>query len=86
VNSAHGRDFGHPCAPYEVRLRVAARCATREAAERVGLEVEALLTNGPAGGGGFRKFAQERVGVVSTLLERNRVRSSVSLLETGGET
>jgi Acyclic terpene utilisation family protein AtuA len=86
VNSAHGTNFGHPCAPYEVRLRIAGRAATREAAEQVGMEVEALLTNGPAGGGGVRKFLHERVGVVSTLLERVRVKCSFSLLETDRET
>jgi hypothetical protein len=86
VDSAHRSDFGHPHAPYEVRLRVAARASTRDAAERVGMEIEALGTNGPAGGGGFRKLLHERVGVVSTLLERERVRSRISLLETGRET
>ena len=38
--------------PYEVRLRVVARTATMPEAVRIGHEVEALLTNGPAGGGG----------------------------------
>ena len=37
-------------APYEVRLRLAVRCATQAQAERVGQEVEALYLNGPAGG------------------------------------
>ena len=36
----------------EVRLRVAARTATRADAVHIGNEVEALYTNGPAGGGG----------------------------------
>lgn len=40
--------------PLEVRLRVAARTTTRAEAERIGNEVEALYTNGPAGGGGVR--------------------------------
>jgi hypothetical protein len=82
VDSAHRTDFGYSHAPYEVRLRVAARATTREGAEQVGMEVEALGTNGPAGGGGFRRYVHERVGIVSTLLERERVRSRISVLET----
>jgi hypothetical protein len=86
VDSAHRSDFGHPYPPYEVRLRVAARTPTRELAERVGAEVWALGTNGPAAGGGFREAAYERIGVVSTLLERSRVHSTVTLLELDRET
>lgn len=85
MDSAHGTDFSHSL-PYEVRLRVAARTPTREAAERVGAEVEALWINGPAGGGGVRRYAQERIGVVSLLLERARVRPRVTLLEEDRET
>src|SRR5439155_15778135 len=70
IDSAHRGDFGHAHAPYEARLRVAARAPTRELAERVGMEVWALGTNGPAGGGGFRGEVHERIGIVSTLLER----------------
>jgi hypothetical protein len=86
VDSTHHADFGHPHAPYEVRVRAAARAPTRAAAERVGDEVEALATNGPAGGGGFRKLVQERVGIVSTLLDRSRVKSGVTVLERDLET
>lgn len=86
IDSAHRGDFGHPHAPYEVRLRVAARTATRALAERVGMEIWALGTNGPAGGGGFREATYERIGVVSTLLERSRVRPAVTLMEQDRET
>ena len=86
IDSAHRTDFGHPHAPYEARLRVAARAPTRELAERVGMEVWALGTNGPAGGGGFRADTHERIGIVSTLLERSRVRPSVTLMELDRET
>lgn len=85
MDSAHRTDFSHST-PYEVRLRVAARTPTRELAERVGAEVEALWINGPAGGGGVRRFAQERIGVVSLLLDRTRVRPRVTLLEEDHET
>ena len=86
IDSAHRTDFGHAHAPYEVRLRVAARTASRALAERVGAEVEALWINGPAGGGGVRRYAQERIGVVSLLLERSRVRPQVTLLQEDRET
>lgn len=85
VDSAHRTDYGH-AEPYEARLRVAARTATRELAERVGAEVEALWINGPAGGGGVRRYAQERIGVVSLLLDRSRVRPRVTVLEEDRET
>jgi hypothetical protein len=43
--------------PREVRARIAARTATLAEAERIGAEVEALYTNGPAGGGGVARSA-----------------------------
>jgi hypothetical protein len=85
VDSAHRTDYSQS-KPYEVRLRVAARTRTKELAERVGAEVEALWINGPAGGGGVRRYAQERIGVVSLLLERSRVHPRVTLLEEDRET
>lgn len=86
ADSAHRSDFGHAQPPYEARLRVAARTPTKELAERVGAEVEALWINGPAGGGGVRRHAQERIGVVSLLLDRSRVHPRVTLLEEDRET
>ena len=82
IDSIHRTDFGHGPDPYEVRVRAAASGATRELADRVGLEVEALYTNGPAGGGGARRFITERIGIVSTLMPREDVRSSVVRLST----
>jgi hypothetical protein len=86
VDAAHRSAFGHPHAPYEARVRVAARAKTRRLAERVGMEMWALGTNGPAGGGGFRGEVQERVGIVSTLLNRSRVKPGVTLMEMDHET
>ncbi len=68
-------------APYEVRLRVAARAADEETARRVGEEVEALYTNGPAGGGGARKSVHEQIGIVSCLMPRERVAPRVTFFE-----
>jgi len=77
----HGRAFDASENPYEVRLRIAARAATAEAAAVVGEEVEALYTNGPAGGGGTRKYVHEQIGIVSTLIDRERVRTQVTVRE-----
>jgi hypothetical protein len=79
--SLHGRSFDEGAHPYEVRLRAAARAATHEEAAIVGDEVEALYTNGPAGGGGTRKSVIEQIGIVSTLIDRSVVASRVTLYE-----
>ncbi|KTC49055.1 ABC transporter substrate-binding protein [Pseudomonas fluorescens ABAC62] len=59
--------------PWEVRLRVAARCEERGDAVRVGNEVETLYTNGPSGGGGASKSVRQVVAVASLLLPRDVV-------------
>ncbi len=59
--------------PWEVRLRVAARCEDRLEAVRVGNEVETLYTNGPSGGGGASKNVRQVVAVASLLLPRDAV-------------
>ncbi|WP_428552487.1 acyclic terpene utilization AtuA family protein [Pseudomonas edaphica] len=59
--------------PWEVRLRVAARCEERSEAVRVGNEVETLYTNGPSGGGGASKSVRQVVAVASLLLPRSVV-------------
>lgn len=82
VSSVHRTRFAHATPPYEVRLRAAALAASRTGAERIGEEVEALYTNGPAGGGAARKFVTEVIGIVSCLLPREQVRSEVTVLES----
>jgi hypothetical protein len=77
--SLHRAAFGRPPEPYEIRLRVAGKAATAAQAAVVGEEVEALYTNGPAGGGGARKYLHEVVGIVSTLIPRGQVQPSVTL-------
>ena len=79
--SLHGRSMDATERPYEVRLRVAVRAASREQAALVGDEVEALYTNGPAGGGGARKYVHEQIGIVSTLIDRERVQPQVTVRE-----
>lgn len=73
LNSIHRTTFNAVPEPYEVRLRVAGKAASPEKAALVGEEVEALSTNGPAGGGGVRKHVNEIVGIVSVLLPREKV-------------
>jgi hypothetical protein len=79
--SLHGKSFDPAEHPYEIRLRVAARARTPERAALVGEEVEALYTNGPGGGGGTRKYVHEQIGIVSTLIERERVSTELTLRE-----
>jgi len=79
VNALHG-PAAAPSAPSEVRLRVAARCPDRRAAELVAQEVQSLLTNGPAGGAGDFMQVREILGVASTLVARARIRPAVEIL------
>lgn len=66
--------------PYEVRLRIAGRSLSREAARLIGLEVEALYTNGPAGGGGVFKTSKENISIASVLIDEELVQPEVEIL------
>lgn len=74
-----GLDADAPSALREVRARVAGRCPTLLAAQAIGAEVEALYTNGPAGGGGVTRSASAVVAIASTLLPRDRIRPQISM-------
>lgn len=65
----------------EVRLRIAGRTMTREDAVRIGNEVEALYTNGPAGGGGVRVHLSENISIASILIPSADVRTGVVYAE-----
>lgn len=65
----------------EVRLRVSGRFAAREDAELIGNEVEALYTNGPAGGGGAASRVEEIVSICSIFVPRDMVAHTVTYLE-----
>jgi len=75
IDSLHGQRSA--VEPWEVRLRVSARCEERSDAVRVGNEVETLYTNGPSGGGGASKGLRQVVAVASLLLPRSRVNPRV---------
>lgn len=79
VSAIHRTDFNRHIEPYEVRLRLAANAETAQKAAIIGEEVEALYTNGPAGGGGARKYVTELVGIVSVLVDRKKVSPEVIL-------
>jgi hypothetical protein len=69
---AHGKnDFP------EVRLRVAARTSCKTDAEIVGNEVESLYLNGPAGGGGARKYVRDIVSIASIFIQRRDIKIDV---------
>lgn len=78
--SVHRTNFGHYPEPYEIRLRVAGKATSAMQASLIGEEVEALYTNGPAGGGGARKYTHEMVGIVSTLIDRRAIVPLVTVL------
>lgn len=81
VDAMHGPRHGGEHTPYEVRVRLAVRCATREQAESVGQEVEALYLNGPAAGGGVTQSVREVIAAASALLPRTAVRPTLTFLE-----
>ncbi len=81
VNAMHGPHLGQDRTPYEVRLRLALRCATRGQAECLGQEVEALYLNGPAGGGGVTQSVREVIAVASALLPREAACTAVHLMD-----
>ena len=84
VDSLHGHELGSRVSsePWEVRLRVAARCVDRGEAVRIGNEVETLYTNGPYGGGGASKSVRQVVAVASLLLARDAITQQVHLEDT----
>ena len=67
--------------PFDVRLRVAAKCDTMTDAEKVGEEVENLYLNGPAGPGGARKYVRPVIDIVSTSIPRDMVNISLDIVE-----
>lgn len=79
--SVHPSSLSSDNKPYEVRLRVAGNALHERGAAIIGEEVEALYTNGPAGGGGVRKYTNEVIGIVSTLIDRNKIQAKIILKE-----
>lgn len=83
-NSLYGDKISEmlKCAePVEVRLRISGRTKEREQAELLADEVEALYTNGPAGGGGVVKRVSEIVSVCSIFIPREAITQNVKYIE-----
>jgi hypothetical protein len=66
--------------PSEIRLRISGRAGTRSQAERVGEEVESLFLNGPAAGGGARKYVREITPMYTAFVDRKAVRTKIEML------
>jgi hypothetical protein len=82
VNAIHGEALSKmECEPYEVRLRTAARAETANLAALVPREVEALYTNGPAGGGGVTGGTKEVIAILPTYVRRELVTHAVHIEE-----
>ena len=63
--------------PSEVRVRVAGKSSSAAIAKQIGLEVEALYTNGPAGGGGASQNLVEQISIASVLLPKSEVKTNI---------
>ena len=70
--------------PAEVRARVALRVPSLQQAQNVAQEVEALYTNGPAGGGGATRSVREVIAAAAVLMPRESVHTSTLLLKAEG--
>lgn len=88
VNSLYGSAGGDPMVRADgtnamadtcrdVRLRVAGRAETENEAKTIGREVEALYTNGPAGGGGARAYSRKVLSLGSIFVPESDVVSDV---------
>ncbi len=74
-------DFKYEEGVSEVRVRVAGRAKTKAIADLVGNEVEALYTNGPAGGCGAVKRTRDIVSVASILVDRSEIEAKAQIFE-----
>lgn len=83
LNSIHGPQLSHNApVPYEVRLRAAARAGSLANASWIPREVEALYTNGPAGGGGASGSTREVIAIASAFIPRDAVSHQIQILES----
>ncbi len=71
--------FSIDAEPAEVRVRFSTRSFDRSVGVSLAHEVEALYTNGPAGGGGVVTSQRETIGIVSTMIDRDAVAQRVEL-------
>jgi hypothetical protein len=81
IDAVHRGPSTKSAEPPEVRVRVAGRTSTLDAARRIGREVSALWLNGPAGGAGATRRAEQVVAIASTFVDRDDVRPQLSFVE-----
>jgi hypothetical protein len=63
--------------PPEVRVRIAGRTESAEDAHLIAGAIEALYTNGPAGGGGVTRSVRPVLAIASTSIPREFVRTEI---------
>ncbi|UCE37618.1 MAG: DUF1446 domain-containing protein [Thermoplasmata archaeon] len=71
---------GSPSISNEIRLRVIGRARIRKDVEKLCNEVEALYTNGPAGGGGVTRSIEENIAITSAFIPREIVTVQTKIL------
>lgn len=81
LRALHATALPEPAEAEDVRLRAALRSESREPGELLLWEVEALLTCGPAGGGGYRGRIVPQVTTAAASLPRTRIATRVEVLE-----
>lgn len=81
VNSLYHGVLPAPAQTSEVRARVAARTATKKAANEIVREVKSLYTNGPAAGGGVRTITQKIVAIASITIPETETKTEVTYKE-----
>ncbi|ROO29923.1 ABC transporter substrate-binding protein [Salinisphaera orenii MK-B5] len=86
VNAIHGAATPEPAAePYEVGVRVAARCATRAEAAKIGREVDGMAVSGLGSTGKRVPYAdrvREVIGIWSTLIDREAVAPDIVFVDS----
>jgi acyclic terpene utilization AtuA family protein len=83
LDSLHGPHLSRNApTPYEIRLRAAGRADSLATASWIPREVEALYTNGPAGGGGASGSAREVIAIIAALIPRGSVSHQVHIMES----
>jgi hypothetical protein len=81
VDALHRQARSNDGFPYEIRVRIAGRSDNLSEAARIGEEVEALYTNGPAGGGGAWKSVREIIAMASALIPESAVQPAIAFFE-----
>lgn len=82
IDAIHGAATPPPaCEPYEVAVRVAARCRDHAEALKVGREVDGMAVSGVGSTGKrvpFQERVREVIGIWSTLLDKSAARGAVT--------